>query len=87
MKNQLLKELFNDLYVRFKYFFTDVNLNHVADDILIRKVLSALNFVVYVPGSVIVNAGQNFDGVYFIDKNDVLVSDLFMRFHITKLVP
>ena len=25
--------------------------------------------------------------MYFIEKNDVLVSDLFMRFHITKLVP
>ena len=75
------------MYKQFRYFFTDVNLNPVADNTLVRKILSSLRCVVYMPGSVIISAGQTFDGIYFIEKNDVLVSDLFMRFHITKLIP
>ena len=87
LKTELVNELLNNLYIRFKYFFTDVNLNNIADKTLVRKILSSLKSVVYVPGEPIVKAGQFLDGIYFIDKNDVLVSDLFMRFHITKLVP
>ena len=57
LKTQLVNELLEGMKKRFRYFFTDVNLNNVADETLVRKILSSLRSVVYVPGSCIVSAG------------------------------
>ena len=57
LKTKLVNELLHDLYVRFHYFFTDVNLNNVSDNTLVRKILSSLKSLVYVPGSQIIKAG------------------------------
>ena len=57
LKTKLVNELLHDLYVRFHYFFTDVNLNNVSDNTLVRKILSSLKSIVYVPGCQIIRAG------------------------------
>ena len=66
LKTRLVKELLDNLYVRFKYFFSDINLRTVADDTLVRKILSSLQCEVFMPCSVVIRAGQYFNGVYFI---------------------
>ena len=69
----------------FYFFFHDVVMNLHADPVFIRKVVSGLDFRVMMPGSIIVHAGQPVKYVYFVQSNHVLISDLFLRFHIVKL--
>lgn len=49
LKNRLVKELLDNLHRRFKYFFSDINLRSVADDTLVRKILSSLQCEVFMP--------------------------------------
>ena len=49
LKTRLVKELLDNLYRRFKYFFSDINLRSVADDTLVRKILSSLQCEVFMP--------------------------------------
>jgi len=62
-------------------------MNVTADPIFVRKIVTSLEFEIFMPGSTIVAAGQYFNDVFFIQRNDVLLSDLFLRFNICKLGP
>ena len=50
----------------FHYFFNDVVFNTHADPIFIRKILTALEFKIFMPGSIICPAGHWFDDIFFI---------------------
>ena len=57
LKNKLVDECLKDNMETFKYFFNDVQMNVHADPIFIRKIVTSLEFEIYLPGSTIVAAG------------------------------
>ena len=69
----------------FSFFFHDNVMNAHADPIFVRKVVTSLEFKVFMPDSIICHAGDPFRDVYFVQSNSILISDLFLRFHIVKL--
>ena len=87
LKTRIVEETLMSNYLMFRYFFNDYEQGAHPDRVFVRKILSSLQSKVFMPGSPIVQAGQFFNEMYFIQKSTVLVSDLFLRFHIAKLTP
>ena len=77
MKPELAKELvFNvlkTLYIQFKEFFWEKNVNFQADDEFIFRILINLQCQVFLPGHIIISRGELLDKIYFIEKGEVLV--------------
>ena len=85
LKNRLTEETLKSCKRMFSFFFHDGVTNSHADPIFVRKVVTSLEFKVFMPDSIICNAGDPFQDVYFVQSNSILISDLFLRFHIVKL--
>ena len=50
----------------FHFFFHDDVMNAHADPIFVRKLVTAFEFKVFMPDSIICHAGQPFRDVYFV---------------------
>ena len=85
LKNRLAEETLRSCKRMFSFFFHDSVMNAHADPIFVRKVVTSLEFKVFMPDSIICHAGDPFRDVYFVQSNSILISDLFLRFHIVKL--
>ena len=75
LKNSLVNAVLKSYIAKFTYFFNDIEFSNSADQNFMRRLLTSLDCQVYPPETTVIQAGKQFEFVYFVYSNKINVLD------------
>ena len=75
LKNSLVNAVLKSYITKFTYFFNDIEFSNSADQNFMRRLLTSLDCQVYPPETTVIQAGKQFEFVYFVYSNKINVLD------------